>query len=101
MDGWKLTFKYKRGANVIELELIGNDAAIQLGLNLAARTVGQKVKTIISRGGMPDGLAADAARLYTIQTGSPVSAYKGKFLNIVPAARVSGLSSTMNVQWKD
>lgn len=101
-NGWKLAFKFEEGANVIDLELIGDADAIRVGLGLAGLMLGQKIQQRLIAGNLPDGLLADASLLYAIQTGTLTPrAHEGVFLKIEPVKIAGGLQQNITVEWSD
>lgn len=101
MAGWRLTFKYKNGGNVIDTEIVGNEVAIRLGLGLAALAIASKAKKMLEAGTLPDRFFEESYQLSMIHAGLPVTEFKGKFLSIEPIEKVIGLQQTMSLEWSD
>lgn len=101
MPGYRLTFKYEEGANLVDVELVGNPQALRLGIGIAARMLGGKFSERLMRPDAPPGLMDAVAALYAIQQGGPVTAHEGEYLKIAPAPQAAGLSTIMNVTWSD
>lgn len=99
--GWRLTFKYDDGGNVIDVELIGDDKAIRAGLNMVALMAGEKLKALVTAGKPLGGLVSEGIILMTIQQGGPVAAYQGEFLTIAPKKIAGGLQSSLVFEWND
>jgi hypothetical protein len=99
--GWRLTFKYAgRGAN-IDLELEGSDQAIRFGLGMAGLLLGEQIQKRLGVEDVPEGLLLEGLMVSGFQSGVPLVEFKGKFLRVEPVAKVSGLMSSVHVQWGD
>lgn len=101
MSGWKLTFKFSRPGMVIDLEYVGSQQAIRTGIGLTALAVGEQLTRRLGAGQLPEGLGEEALMLSAIHGGAPMTAYEGKFLCIEPVTQVTGLSTSVHVEWGD
>lgn len=100
-SGWKLTFKFDGEGTRIDLKYVGVDQAIRLGLGQTWLMMGPQLTSRLGAGQLPDGLGEEALMLSAIHGGAPVAAYAGQFLRIEPVAQVSGLSTSVHVEWGD
>jgi len=101
MKGWRLKFDFNQDGNVVDVELVGNEAALRLGLTLAMQGITGKLTGYLFKARLPEGLAGDAMRVYSIHAGGPIAEYKGKFLTIEPVEKVAGLIFRAHTQWSD
>lgn len=101
MTGWKLSFKYEGQGTSVDLEYVGGEQAVRFGLGFTWVTLGQQLMHRLGVGSLPEGLGEEALMLSAIYAGAPLSAYKGQYLRIEPIARVSGLSTSVHVEWGD
>ena len=101
MKGWRLTFNFRGGGTVIDLEYVGSRQAIQVGLGLTALMLGEQLQRRFGAEHLPDGFVEEALLLSGIKSGGPMTEYKGKFLRVEPVPKASGLSASVHIEWGD
>jgi len=98
MDGWRITFDYQQDQNEINLEIIGNDSDIQVGLGLVVLALGRKVQEMLDADDIPSQLLYEAVRLLLSKGDEPLAEFKGKYLNIEPTKNADGLGVVCNIK---
>lgn len=101
MKGWRLTFKYEGRGAVIDLELVVGDRAIRFGLGMNGLLLGEQIQKRLGADGLPEELLVEGLMVSGFQSGAPLVEYEGQYLRVEPVAGVSGLSSSMHVEWGD
>ena len=99
--GWRLTFKYEGRGAQIDLALEGGDQAIRVGLGMAGLLLGEQMQKRLGADDLPDGLLEEGLMVSGIQSGAPLVEFEGRFLRVRRVTKVSGLVTSMRVEWGD
>jgi hypothetical protein len=98
MDGWRISFNYQQDQNEINVEILGSQSDIQVGLGLVVQTVGRKVQEMLDAHDISSQLLYEAVRLLLARGDDPVAEFKGRYLDIEPMEIAGGLGVVCNVR---